>query len=239
MSRSSRTLLPPVVMTLVLALDMSRLIAAPLFQNQQVITGNSTSWAVVGDFNRDGRLDQIVGTADLNMYFLAGRGDGSFADGVLLGPKASGAAVGDFNGDGSLDLSTSGVILFGRGDGTFQAPLSLPAALGSVGLTVAGDLNGDGVTDLVVTNSGGTGGVSAVIAHPGAPFTVQPLTGLGFLQIALGDVNHDGKLDFVGARTVSSSAQVWSMLGQGDGTFTPAALVANGSGYPFSLAVGD
>jgi hypothetical protein len=56
----------------------------------------------------------------------------SFSQPILseasVGPTA--VAVGDFNGDGNLDLVTANVnnntvsVLFGRGDGTFQAPVN-------------------------------------------------------------------------------------------------------------------
>src|SRR5207249_8489811 len=66
-------------------------------------------------------------------------------------------AVGDFNGDGKPDLAAVGSanvsILLGKGDGTFQAPVSYGAGTNPVSVAV-GDFNGDGKLDLAVANEG-------------------------------------------------------------------------------------
>jgi hypothetical protein len=70
--------------------------------------------------------------------------------------------VGDFNGDGKLDVasiidlkkdnSTLVAVLFGNGNGTFQAPVDYAAGT-DAGSLQAGDFRGNGRLDLVVARA--------------------------------------------------------------------------------------
>jgi len=98
------------------------------------------------------------------------------------------------------------------------------------------DANGDGVQDVVVVGSskdiwfhrGLTGGGYAVVA----PLLSFPGT---VRRWDVGDLNNDGKLDFVAADGTSTA---WSVLANGDGTFQPPRAILTQFGGA-CLTLGD
>jgi len=139
----------------------------------------------------------------------------------------------DFNGDGRPDLALLGadlLVYLGNGDGTFtaEAPIPLPSNFdygGNGGHIVAGDFNGDGKLDLVIsgwqTHSVYTqGGVWLLAGNGDGSFNAGTLvesTTTGSPAIAVGDFNGDGKLDLAYEPTNNEVSVVY---GNGDGTFS-------------------
>ncbi len=106
---------------------------------------------VVGDFNRDGKLDLAITPYDEipGLAILLGRGDGSFQVPVIYPVDAQNVAVADVNGDRIPDLVAGGRdvsgYLLGNGDGTFQPEVPFSTQAGPV---ITADFNDDGKPDL-------------------------------------------------------------------------------------------
>jgi hypothetical protein len=94
----------------------------------------------VADFNGDGKLDILTSDGTMSL----GNGDGTFKSGTPVSVSTSQVlAVADFNGDGKPDLLEQGtgtlLVMLGKGDGTFQAPISTASGANLL-VVAAGDL---------------------------------------------------------------------------------------------------
>ncbi len=108
-----------------------------------------------------------------------------------------------------------------------------------------GDLNGDGIPDLVVVNGYENGGnskdgfVGVLLGNGDGTFQNAVSYDTGGLysgSVAIGDVNGDGYLDVVVSNLLSSSVSV--LLGNGDGTLQ-APLSYNVGDEPYSVSLAD
>ena len=192
-------------------------------------SNSSPMWITGADFNNDGAPD--LATANENngtISILVGKGDGTFAPSVNY-PFFSGTGTSiecvlaaDFDGDHNADLAVvdrfnSNVsILFGKGDGTFQSPVSYPVGFNPLAGAVA-DMNRDGFPDLVVANSN-DGTVSVLMNKGNGTFQNHADYGTaGSNFVVVGDFNRDGLMDVAVTGGYPSGA-VTFLLGNPDGT---------------------
>jgi hypothetical protein len=118
---------------------------------------------------------------------------------------------------------------------------SLGAGYNSTGIHVStlatGDFNRDGVSDLVVANSG-LSTLSILLGQGDGTFAVSAtdIVGNSITAAAIGDFNGDGKLDIVAADQGANAVTV--LPGNGDGTFGAPLSYAAGT-LPGALAIGD
>jgi hypothetical protein len=198
------------------------------------------------DFNGDGKPDLATAGAVVSnnkISILLNNGDGTLTQTSILNVTGAGYLfTADLNGDGKADLiatnySTSGIqVLLGKGDGTFESPVSYPTAQNPFSVVI-GDFNGDGYPDLIV--EGNKGYLSLLLNKGNGTFgtTIQlPFTALG--EMAAGDFNKDGKLDLAATNASQTTGAVSIYLGNGDGTFQSPVSYATGYG-PSGIAVAD
>ncbi len=126
---------------------------------------------VIADFNKDGKLDALLRVRD-NLELFLGAGDGTFSTTPVFTPftlPQGRLIAGSFNRDTALDLAfrvsacntcaTDTIyVLLNDGAGHFSVKSTNHVGLSQVfGDLTAGDLNNDGVQDIVWANSGQTG----------------------------------------------------------------------------------
>jgi hypothetical protein len=109
-------------------------------------------------------------------------------------------------------------ILFGAGKAEAPYTTGPSFAVSGPGCPITGDLNGDGISDLIL-GANGLGGVGAYLGNGDGTFTLASVIPVGPGVLALGDFNHDGIRDLA-----DSSNQL--ALGNGDGTFQPPVAMA-------------
>lgn len=208
---------------------------------------------VAADFNHDGKMDLAVlgtdvGVQGANVEIFPGNGDGTFSKPVqhlhLVGAGPAIVAA-DVNGDGFADLVVTTAqrigVLINQGDGTLAPAVYYASGGDHPSGLVVGDFNGDGVQDVAVSR-GHKDDVSILLGNPAAPGTFGlPAffpTGGNASAISVGDFNNDGKLDVAVTNSDFEKTALAVMIGNGDGTFRPAAMYG-GANFSDAVVAGD
>lgn len=190
------------------------------------------------DFNGDGKEDIALATESLQVKVALGDGAGGFGPNILIPVTKTPRwmITGDVNNDGKADLllivqnngdATSWVdVVFGNGNGTFQAPVELTQFVGPIRKRPAlSDFTGDGFPELVIT--GGNIQQMSILRNVGSGlFTIGTSINSGTTVdgYAAGDFNNDGKNDLA---VLAGSVQI--NLGSGVLSFENAGNFPSGN----------
>ena len=201
-----------------------------------------------------GRPDLITSSSETD--FVAVRLNDPQHPGTFLAPQFLGSkfayqvAVADMNGDGHPDLLIAGNALMvalqnANSSGTFAAPTTFYAnpSGNSFSALAVGDLNGDGVPDIVVADSYavkvlflGTSPQGLTVRQAVTLFTMSagdnPAVGIA-------DLNGDARNDVVIALPNSGTIVVLLQSGTVAGQFLPAETYQLPKGGAASLAIAD
>ena len=200
-------------------------------------TGNIPVSLLAGNFYGAGNVDLATfGKGIAGLTVLQNLGNGYFEAALVThSSAATGIVSGDFNRDGKKDVAvvntpsckapcSGSVSVFpGSGSTWFNPGKTYPIAMHGAAIA-AGDLNGDGILDLVVVNAipGDSADTSVLLGKSDGTFQPAHNYKLGSLSndVVLADMNHDGKLDLITDGGVA--------LGKGDGTFSARIPFPNG-----------
>ncbi|EIM31785.1 putative calcium-binding protein,FG-GAP repeat protein, partial [Leptothrix ochracea L12] len=226
----------------------------------------SLTQIAMGDVTGDGLIDVVASGLDYAsftaaVYVFPQQANGTFGASQVLSASTSwtdpsSLTLVDLNGDQRLDIlttdrSTNQATLFnGNANGSANGNGFGPAqtlTVGNAATAIAtADLNGDGRLDIVAARAdygsatpisvllgANTGGFTPAVAYYAAGTSGNMDLPI---DVALGDVDGDGKLDIVTAN--SGTGQVAVLKGLGDGTFG-AATTYNVGTNPISLTLAD
>lgn len=205
---------------------------------------------VLGDMNKDGLLDIVVGHEG-GLTLLTANSAGGFSPHHVPTPYFIPFDLGltDIDLDGKMDVvglsQASARLFYGDGLGGIRdsstLPLSQPSGLNSLKI---GDVTGDGYSDLVITS--GYNVYFFVYTHNGVNGFNQPRwypepSPQGWLDAAaILDFNQDGRNDIVVAAYVSqSSSQLWLYAQNASGELESPQPLAAHYGPINSMAAAD
>ena len=191
-------------------------------------SGDTPSPNEPADFNRDGHTDLVLAnTTTASVSVLLGVGDGTFQtpQETAVTSSARGVAVLDVDGDGDVDIATADrdtsqiSILRNDGTGAFGNRTSFGSGTDREWGLAAGDMDNDGILDLVAGSGNGGAGQSVWVykGHGDGTFSLLDSRDIGTTtwMLVLGDVDEDGDADV----SVASSSSVGVVVrNAGDGT---------------------
>jgi hypothetical protein len=188
--------------------------------------GDRPAFAGAGDLDNDGFPEFAIAnfySDTISLFVNDGAGD--FGSPTQYGTGLDGFGIeaprfADFDEDGFNDVvvaTSIGPYLFdGNGDGTLGVAVALPTFAGGVDEAIPVDLDEDGHLD-ILQRAGGS--AQLILGNGDGTFGAPTLagSGVGTLDIDLGDFNEDGDVDMLAGH--HSSDDLVLVFGEGDGTF--------------------
>lgn len=214
----------------------------------------------IGDLDRDGKPDIIVPNCNSNTFSvlrnistignIAFEPKVDFATGSTSTPY--GIACGDIDGDGKLDIIVVNFYGYSMSIyrntstvGSISFDAKVDYSIGSYPQRVScGDLDNDGKLDLVALNAGGGGSLSiyrnassvgtiAMVSRADVPVGTSPY------DVALGDLDGDGKIDIVTANQNANTISILRNTSTSGNISTTSKLDIAVGTYPYAVALGD
>jgi hypothetical protein len=213
----------------------------------------STRYVTVSDLNGDKRPDLIVANRSSNpenpkpSFVCLNDGKGAFPTCSPLATQSATIIVAsDLDGDGKTDLLVphrdggQSLIFWNDGTGTFKAaPAKVGPEKSTVRAAVASDIDGDGLTDIVVgdANTGLFVYLNTGKRTFAAPFALGSNEARPY-SLGLADLNKDGALDIVVGYD-EAPGELYFNQGAGKALKFTMKNWNDGKGMVYSVAIGD
>ena len=206
-------------------------------------TGNGPDFVATADLNNDGFQDVIAANfTDGTLSIFLGVGDGTFDIPTTVGVGTGPAWIvtGNFHQNSTTDSSTNVdlivanqkantlSVLLGNGNGTFQAPATIPTGNLPSSIAVA-DFNNDGISDLAVVNQGDNT-IGIYLGNGDGTFKAPTFIPTGSKPTSIVAAAFDSSSNAIIDLAVTNSADntLGIFIGDGKGGFTKGATYATG-----------
>ncbi len=217
---------------------------------KKISPDGSSMGVILVDFDQDGKLDIAYGT-NLGLNLLYSNGADGFSFLTVACSYISRSDIWqlipyDVNRDGKMEIvglawNESGCVFSSRGRNLIDVK-SFPLPTEGINDMAVGDVDHDGLPDLVVTSfqedrthlqilgPDGNGGLQVRSQYSAG--------GAGFGGVTIGDFDNDGLQEIIGSRSFNTATELWRIL-LNDSLNVLSVDYIDTPNWPFALETGD